>query len=604
MKKANIVFFLAILILSLNQDSFAQSYKKIALVIGNTHYTNIKQPKLKNPKNDAISVAQHLQDLGFEIIRPVNKKQGAQLDLTKRELIRAKAIFKQEAHNANIALLYYAGHGMQFKENESAYILPVDVEAPPTPDANEVDYRVKIQLMEKDSLSLTQWIDELKLQTMPDKVKLTIAIYDACREIPGATRSIFGSGSGAFRGIVRNKTINSPRHFDLIAYSAEEGKYAADGAGHHSPYTQELINGLKNESSREVYDFFRNIQHRVQQRIQQAPVLSPANIPNDTFFLAQSSVNKQFDPLPSPEWQLWQALIENCTDISCIKVYLKKYPNGQFVKKALARILDFQKQPVKTLPLRKLFEPEMVNIPSGSFQMGCVSGKDCDSNEKPLRQINIPAFYMSKTEITFDQWDACVSDKGCSHEPDDENWGKGLHPVINVSWDDAQMYVKWLTKKTGRYYRLPSEAEWEFAARAGTTSKFSWGNQDPSCSKTANNGANHYGGNRSKCYQPNNKLRGRTELVASYKANDWDLYDMHGNVWEWVQDCYHDNYNNAPSDGSAWEKNCYTENDSTPLTLRGGSWDYRAERMRSAYRLRGDRDWRFNDIGFRIARTN
>ena len=119
----------------------------------------------------------------------------------------------------------------------------------------------------------------------------------------------------------------------------------------------------------------------------------------------------------------------------------------------------------------------MVRIPAGSFRMGCVSGKDCNDNEKPVHTVHITSFELGKYEVTFAQYDTCVNDGGCRHKPDDRGWGRGNRPVINVSWEDAQAYVKWLSAKTGEHYRLPSEAEWEYAARGGTSGPYSFSGQ-------------------------------------------------------------------------------------------------------------------------------
>jgi formylglycine-generating enzyme required for sulfatase activity len=161
---------------------------------------------------------------------------------------------------------------------------------------------------------------------------------------------------------------------------------------------------------------------------------------------------------------------------------------------------------------------------------------------------------MGKYPVTFEEWDACYEDGGCDQQPSDHGWGRGRRPVISVSWEDAQQYLRWLSEKTGESYRLPSEAEWEYATRAGTTTKYWWGKQAPSCRKSAKNGASFDGGENSECYykKSNGDYRG-TEVVGSYSPNPFGLYDVHGNVWEWVQDKYHDSYKKAPHDGSAWE---------------------------------------------------
>ena len=250
--------------------------------------------------------------------------------------------------------------------------------------------------------------------------------------------------------------------------------------------------------------------------------------------------------------------------------------------------------------LLKPFEsPQMVTIPEGSFKMGCLNKKDCNHDEAPIHAVNIKKFFMSSTEITFEQWNICVEDRACSYQPKstDKNGKESKHPVINVSWNDTQEYTRWLSQKTGNTYRLPTEAEWEYAARAGSRTKYSWGNQSPHCSKISPHGASHNGGEDSSCYYiASNKDRG-TEVVASYKANAWGLYDMHGNVWEWTCSAYIEKYNGA-------ENQCIDVNSDTSLVvLRGGSWLYPAKRLRSASRVSSPSHRQSKDIGFRIVKV-
>ena len=237
-------------------------------------------------------------------------------------------------------------------------------------------------------------------------------------------------------------------------------------------------------------------------------------------------------------------------------------------------------------------QQSMVSIPEGSFQMGCVSGLNCRDYEKPLHKVNINAFKLAVTEVTFEQWDACVAAEGCSHYPEDEGWGRGKRPVINVSWDDAQQYIKWLNAASSGGYRLPTEAEWEYAARAGSTTKYSWGNSID-CSK-----ARYSGGKESTCYyrKHDDSYRG-TALVSSYPVNAFGLYDMHGNVWEWTQDCWNKSYSGAPRDGSAWQSG-----ECKRRVVRGGSWFDNAVSLRAVFRS-GDIAVNHDngDRGFRLA---
>jgi len=230
----------------------------------------------------------------------------------------------------------------------------------------------------------------------------------------------------------------------------------------------------------------------------------------------------------------------------------------------------------------KLLE-DMVAIPSGTFRMGDLSGVG-DDDELPVRTVTVPAFKLSKYEVTFDQWDTCVMDGGCNdYSPDDEDWGRGHRPVVNVSWYDVQSFIDWLNARTGGNYRLPTEAEWEYAARAGTTTEYS--------------GGDDIGENQANCDGCGSQWdNDQTAPVGSFPANPWGLHEMHGNVWEWVQDCWNDSYESAPTDGSAW-----TSGDCSRRVLRGGSWLHTAGYLRSAYRDRTDRSTRFNLIGFRLA---
>ena len=240
--------------------------------------------------------------------------------------------------------------------------------------------------------------------------------------------------------------------------------------------------------------------------------------------------------------------------------------------------------------------PQMVYIPAGSFRMGDIQGGG-DSDEKPVHRVSVKAFLMSATEVTFDQWDTCVAAGGCDDSGPrsaggDNGWGRGSRPVIEVSWEDAQQYVKWTSAKTGEQYRLPTEAEWEYAARAGSETKYSWGN-------AASHDYANYG--TDSCCDGLAKGKDKwkyTSPVASFAANAFGLYDMHGNVWEWTQDCLNGSYKDAPSDGTAWlSGNCGRR------VLRGGSWYYDPNFLRSAFRFSGTVGGRINDYGFRLART-
>jgi formylglycine-generating enzyme required for sulfatase activity/serine/threonine protein kinase len=226
--------------------------------------------------------------------------------------------------------------------------------------------------------------------------------------------------------------------------------------------------------------------------------------------------------------------------------------------------------------------PTMVTIAGGRFQMGSDKG---ENYEKPVHSVSVKTFKMSKSEITFAQWDACTDAGGCNYRPHDEGWGRGNRPVINVSYKDiTEEFIPWLNQTTGDSYRLPTEAEWEYAARSGRTSRYSWG-------YTINCSQARYGYLSGEC-----KKRQNTDRVNSFIANSFGLHDMHGNVWEWTQDCWNDSYSAAPNNGEAWSKG-----DCSQRVLRGGSWLSRPDALRSAYRFRNSTSVRNNDLGFRLA---
>jgi formylglycine-generating enzyme required for sulfatase activity len=222
----------------------------------------------------------------------------------------------------------------------------------------------------------------------------------------------------------------------------------------------------------------------------------------------------------------------------------------------------------------------MVVIPSGEFKMG----SEDTIYEKPVHRVVIPnAFAIGRREVTFDEWDLCVAAGACKYRPDDRGWGRGNRPVIDVSWDDAHDFVSWMTQKTGKKYRLPSEAEWEYAARAGTESPFWWG-------RTLIKGS-------ANCEDCGDAPLRKTTPAQSFRPNGFGLFDVAGNVAEWVEDCWNNNYRGAPADGTAW-----TSGQCLQRSLRGGSFASKSTFARSPARFMYDRDVRYYANGFRVAR--
>lgn len=225
--------------------------------------------------------------------------------------------------------------------------------------------------------------------------------------------------------------------------------------------------------------------------------------------------------------------------------------------------------------------PELISLPAGSFTMGSNSG---DPSEKPAHQVSIATpFAIGKYEITVEQWDACAKAGGCPAIAADASRAPDT-PVRDVSWDDAQLYVKWLGKLSGKPYRLPTEAEWEYAARGGSASRYWWGEQ-------MRKGA----ANCKDCGEP--WQADAPAKVGSFAPNPYGLYDMNGSVWEWVSDCWHNNFKGAPSENRSWdESNCRVR------VIRGGSWREGASYMPSSTRFKYDASVRHSQNGFRVAR--
>lgn len=223
---------------------------------------------------------------------------------------------------------------------------------------------------------------------------------------------------------------------------------------------------------------------------------------------------------------------------------------------------------------------EMVVVPPGDFKMG----SEDSIYEKPVHPVSIAnPFAIGRREVTFDEWDLCVTDGGCNFRPSDYGWGRGNRPVMDVSWTDAKAFTAWLSRKTGKSYRLPTEAEWEYAARAGTETAFWWGRA------LVKGNAN--------CEDCGDGPQRKTLPVQSFRPNGFGLFDVAGNVAEWVEDCWNDTYRGAPANGAAW-----TTGQCSQRGLRGGSFASRSTFVRSPARFRYDQDVRYYANGFRVAR--
>ena len=559
---------------ALSNTAFAEP--RVALVIGNSAY---ETGPLRNPINDARIMAATLRDLGFDVIE--------RLDVDQKAMKRAVGDFGDRlevAGKAAVGLFYYAGHGVQTEGIN--YMIPVKADI-------ERERDVDIEAVSANAV----------LRTMAFAGnRVNIVVMDACRNNPYAR---------SFRSSVRGLARMDAAQGTLIAYATSPGNVAADGDGANSPYTAALVEALRTPGLT-VEKMFKAARNRVVAMTdgRQVPWESSSLTGADLYLAAAPAAAPATAAAPAapamvgltPEMMFWQS-IQDSKMPSDYEAYLQQFPNGTFA--ALARSRLAAPKPVApslTEPAVGVYPstgrkpgdtfrdcpacPEVVVVPAGSFRMGDLQGGGVGV-EKPVHTVTIgQPFAVGKYEVTFSEWDACVSAGGCNgYRPDDKGWGRGNRPVIYVSWKDAQQYVAWLSRKTGKRYRLPSEAEWEYAARAGTTTKYFWGNG--------------VGRNNANCDGCGSEWDAReTALVGSFGANAFGLHDMHGNVWEWVKDCWNNSYAGAPSDGSVW-----TSGECSRRIRRGGSGGSEPRNVGSADRSRDATGRRDNSSGFRIVRT-
>ena len=300
------------------------------------------------------------------------------------------------------------------------------------------------------------------------------------------------------------------------------------------------------------------------------------------------------------ETRFWDA-IKDRDSADDFQIYLDAYPDGRFAAQARARLQALRPRspapttapPVAPQPAPQPAAatapgvvkdcptcPAMAPIPAGSFTMGAAG---MFPFEEPPHHVAIAApFHIGQREVTLAEWRACVADGGCAFAPPNPS-ADGALPMSNVDWNDAHQYVAWLSKKTGKAYRLPSEAEWEYAARGGSRATYSWG---AAMEK-----------NRANCRGCECSAGGAPTPTGSFPPNGFGLYDMAGNVAEWVEDCWNESYRGAPADGSAWTKPRCQER-----VLRGGSFNNDPRSLRSAARFKYDFDVRYPGNGFRVAR--
>lgn len=627
--------------LLLGAAASAAMARRVALVIGNGQYQY--ENTLANPVNDATLIEQALKSQGFTVEKKLN--------LGKREMDLAIKRFTRESAGADTAVFYYAGHGAQPSKGGKSYLLPVDSHV--TDDDS----------LDTDGLAADGIAQQLEQQPTPPRLRIVIldACRNSKFALANGTR---GGGVRGLAPPSRTDDYTLIAYSTDANNVAQDGAgshspYAQALADQLKRSASLPIRAVFEETAKQVREQTRGSN---QQRPRTYGDLG-SKIGWDGVELASMGVVPTPDYKPSlpgqpsggavslddleradkeeaqrkAQWAAWQkqmkAAYDKVAQLSSEATRLKGWERfiatyeGQHnpysdedevlvakAKQALGELQQARQQaPQQTLARQQTTSgpkagssfrdctdcPEMVWLPKGRFTMGSPNSESGHSvNEGPQHEVNINYdLAVGKYAVTFDEWAACVNGGGCASKPNpgDSGWGRGRRPVIDVSWNDAKEYVAWLSRKTGKSYRLLSEAEWEYAARGGTTTPFYTGE----CINTSQ--ANHDGrDDYNRCGAKTGTYLAKTQAVGSYAPNAWGMYDMAGNVWQWVEDVYHNNYSGAPSDGSAW----VSGGDQLRRVLRGGSWNYDPANLRSANRFRNNAAVSYVSFGFRLARTN
>ena len=554
--------------------------QRIALIIGNGEYA---QGSLTNAVNDAQDMAATLRTAEFEVLYGENQNRRQM-----RELIRQ---FGEKIRNGGVGLFYYAGHGVQV--NNTNFLIPVGSEI--TKETEVEDEAISVNFV------LAQMEDA--------RNKLNIVILDACRNNPFARSSRSGT-----RGLA--VTRGAPTG-TLVAYATAADNVASDGSGRNGLFTQELLANLKTPGLT-LETIFRRTRTNVRSKSkgQQVPYEYTSVEGEDFFFLAPAPT-----PLPpatptvtTPTVVTPAAVVADPAVATAptgtkptVRMSVAGVPltamsfvtasvdaSGSVTNQRQEQCFSFIEDLGNGVKLT------LVEIPGGAFLMGSTSSaaqevledakrynkkakSDWFAWEQPQHPVSIGEFAMGKYEVTQAQFQAIMGTNPSNVKRDDL-------PVEQVNWEDAQEFCRKLSKLTGRNYRLPTEAEWEYAARAGTTTAFAFGD-------TISPLLVNYDGNYPYKQAPKENSPFKTIAVGSLgMANGFGLYDMHGNVWEWCEDVWHESYASAPVDGSAW----LTGGDSNYRVMRGGSWVDSGWYCHVANRGRHAPDVRHGNGGFRV----
>ncbi|MFL5000069.1 MAG: SUMF1/EgtB/PvdO family nonheme iron enzyme [Xanthobacteraceae bacterium] len=519
---------------------------RFALLIGNANYPDAGAPLPQPPKN-VRAMADELRRSGFDVDMKEN--------LGRDDMQRAIEAFKQKIRPGSTALVFFSGYGLQV--NRQTFILPVNAQVWTENDIT------------RQGIGIESLLDDM--QGRGARIKLLI--IDASRRNPYERR---------FRAAATGLAPITAPTGTLIISAAAPGK-AIEDEGANSLFIGELAKEMRTPglTAEEIFSRARIGVSRASNG-EQVPWVS-SSLADEFYFIQPASrvgIGPPVDARPPARTQA-----EPQVTPSPPPAQPPRPAQPQATTPRREAVGQPRSEPAATGAkagdvFRDCAEcPEMVVVPTGEFDMGSAELE----YEKPVHRVAITKpFAIGRREVTFEEWDQCVAAGSC-FRADDRGLGRGERPVTDVSWRDVQTYIGWLSQKTGKKYRLPSEAEWEYAARGGTKTTFWWGRDV---------------GNRfANCRDCGGSSQPQAITTGTFAANPFGLFDTAGNAAEWVEDCWNDTYRGAPKDGSAW-----TSGQCGLRGLRGGSFDSQARYVRSAARFRYDADVRYYANGFRVAR--
>nr|WP_081075702.1 SUMF1/EgtB/PvdO family nonheme iron enzyme [Burkholderia stagnalis] len=602
---------------------------RVALVIGNGAY---RDRALANPVRDADAMADALRALGFDVI--------TLRDATRQQMVDGLAAFERRVPAGGTGLVYFAGHGAS--AGGTTWLAPVDADvgSPAGLSRTGIDLQTVFDATSRrHGGGIDLIIMDSCLSALPGAGNVAARLLPPHTLVAYATAPGKDAADGAMHGVYTAALLQSLAlpGLGIAQVFDRAGAMVESATGHRQiPW---VASSLSDAATTHAFTGPRRAGTGVGHSGDGIGKGFDVSADLSVVTLDSRGVMPK-DSAEQYEITFWES-IKDSKEAGDYEAYLKTYPNGRFAQLAQARLARLRaaapKAPAASAPAQTASPapapapvpapapastsaqpahapasstkasppataapsappqkataaneirdcptcPVMLTVSPGTFAMGSNSG---DPSEKPAHRVTLDhAFALAKDVVTVAQWNACRDAGACPRLSGDSNTAPNA-PARDLSWDDAQQYVKWLSKISGKSYRLPTEAEWEFAARAGTTTRYWWGNEmrpgNANCKDC---------GSPWRAEAPNN--------VGSFAANPLGFHDMGGGVWEWVSDCWHNSYKNAPADGRSWdEPNCQVR------VIRGGSWRDGASYMPVSTRFKYDSSVRYSANGFRVAR--